>query len=99
MPYQFAASFHKSWRKLGALLHGSLHLNHRQLAVVQDALRGSGEDFPVAAQARRHRVSLGGNLLELEQAPTLHQEAGREEVRLPSRTRPPGPAALTRRWR
>jgi len=56
-------------RELQALLHGSLHLNHRQLAVVQDALRDSGEDFTVAAQARRHRVSLEaarGDLLGLE---------------------------------
>ena len=44
-------------RKLQVLLHGSPHLNHRQLAVVQDALREASEPFTINAQARRNRVS------------------------------------------
>jgi Fic family protein len=39
------------------LLHGSALLNHRQLLVVRDALRDSGEPFTFNAQARRNRVT------------------------------------------
>ena len=51
------------------MLGGSSHLNHRQLVVVQDALRDPGEPFTIAAQARRHRVtyeSARSDLLSLE---------------------------------
>ena len=44
-------------REIEALLHGSPVLNHRQLAVVRDALGDPGEPFTIAAQARRHRVA------------------------------------------
>ncbi len=45
-------------REIETLLHGSPPLNHRQLTVIQDALRDPGEPFTIAAQARRHRVVL-----------------------------------------
>ena len=56
-------------REIEGMLGGSSHLNHRQLVVVQDALRDPGEPFTIAAQARRHRVtyeSARSDLLSLE---------------------------------
>lgn len=44
-------------RELEGLLYGSPQLNHRQLVVVQDALRDVGAPFTIAAHARRHRVA------------------------------------------
>lgn len=44
-------------REIEGLLHGSPHLNNRQLLVVRDALRDPGEPFTITAQARRHRVT------------------------------------------
>lgn len=56
-------------REIEGMLHGSPHLNHRQLVVVQDAMRDPSEPFTIAAQARRHRVtyeSARSDLLGLE---------------------------------
>ena len=44
-------------REIEAMLRGSSRLNHRQLAIVGDALRDPSEPFTVAAQQRRHRVT------------------------------------------
>lgn len=83
-------------RELQVLLHGSGHLNHRQLAVLQDALHDVSEPFTVAAQARRHRVSLEaarGDLLGLEKLNLVtRQRVGKKFVfravpDLPSRLR------------
>jgi len=55
--------------EIEGMLHGSPHLNHRQLVVVQDAMRDPAEPFTITAQARRHRVtyeSARSDLLGLE---------------------------------
>lgn len=44
-------------RDIEALLHGSPHLNHRQMLVIRDALRDPAEPFTINAQARRNRVT------------------------------------------
>lgn len=44
-------------RDIEALLHGSSHLNHRQMLVIRDALRDPSEPFTINAQARRNRVA------------------------------------------
>lgn len=44
-------------REIEALLHGSPHLNHRQMLVVRDALRDPTEPFTITAQARRNGVT------------------------------------------
>lgn len=44
-------------REIEAMLHGSPHLNHRQLVIVGDALRDPGEPFTARAQQRRHGVT------------------------------------------
>lgn len=46
----------ETW-EIESMLHGSPHLNHRQLVVVGDALRDPAEPFTVAAQQRRHGVT------------------------------------------
>ncbi|HEY0467031.1 MAG TPA: hypothetical protein VGC79_22670, partial [Polyangiaceae bacterium] len=56
-------------REIEAMLHGSPHLNHRQLVIVGDALRDPAEPFTVKAQQRRHGVtyeSARSDLLGLE---------------------------------
>lgn len=56
-------------REIEAMLHGSPHLNHRQLVIVGDALRDLSEPFTVKAQQNRHRVtyeSARSDLLGLE---------------------------------
>jgi Fic family protein len=56
-------------REIEAMLHGSPHLNHRQLVIVGDALRDPSEPFTVRAQQTRHRVtyeSARSDLLGLE---------------------------------
>jgi len=71
-------------RELQVLLHGSAHLNQRQLAVVQDALHDASEPFTAAAQARRHGVSLEaarGDLLGLEKLELVtRQRVGKKFV-------------------
>lgn len=65
-------------REIERLLHGSPHLNKRQLLVVRDALRDAGEPFTIAAQARRHRVtyqSARTDLLGLEALGLLSKRA------------------------
>jgi Fic family protein len=44
-------------REVERFLHGSTRLNHRQLLIMQDALRDAAEPFTIAAQARRNRVT------------------------------------------
>jgi Fic family protein len=44
-------------REVERFLHGSARLNHRQLLIVQDALRDASEPFTIGAQSRRNRVS------------------------------------------
>lgn len=44
-------------REVERFLHGSPRLNHRQLLIVQDALRDASEPFTIVAQSRRNRVS------------------------------------------
>lgn len=64
-------------REIEQLLHGSTHLNHRQLVVVRDALRDPTEPFTIRAQAGRHRVayeSARSDLLELEALGLLTKE-------------------------
>lgn len=39
------------------LIHGTAHLNNRQIVVAQDALSDPSEPFTIGAQARRHRVT------------------------------------------
>lgn len=56
-------------REIEAMLHGSPHLNHRQLVIVGDALRDPSEPFTVKAQQIRHGVtyeSARSDLLGLE---------------------------------
>ena len=57
-------------REIESLLHGNSDLNHRQLVIVNDAIRDPLEPFTIQAQARRHRVSYQTartDLLGLEQ--------------------------------
>lgn len=57
-------------RELGVLLRGASELNHRQLAILTDAIKDPSEPFTFAAQARRHRVthqSARTDLLKLEE--------------------------------
>ena len=64
-------------RELESLLHGSPHLNHRQLVVLRDALRDPSEPFTIQPQARRHRVtyeSARSDLLGLEELGLLSKE-------------------------
>lgn len=64
-------------RELESLLHGSRHLNHRQLVVLRDALRDPSEPFTIQPQARRHRVtyeSARSDLLGLEELGLLFKE-------------------------
>jgi Fic family protein len=44
-------------REIERLIHGSSRLNHRQLLIMQDALRDADEPFTIAAQSRRNRVT------------------------------------------
>jgi len=44
-------------REIERLIHGSPHLNHRQLLIMQDALRDADAPFTIAAQSRRNRVT------------------------------------------
>ncbi|HUP69046.1 MAG TPA: Fic family protein [Acidimicrobiales bacterium] len=71
-------------RKIEGLLHGSPHLNNRQLVVVRDALRNGGETFTIAAQSRRHRVtyeSARSDLLGLEKLGLLtRRKVGKKYV-------------------
>lgn len=71
-------------REIERLLHGSRHLNSRQLLVVRDALRDAAEPFTIAAQARRHRVtyqSARTDLLGLEALGLLSKQAvGKKHV-------------------
>ncbi len=57
-------------RELGVLLRGASELNHRQLAILTDAIKDPSDPFTFAAQARRHRVthqSARTDLLKLEE--------------------------------
>lgn len=71
-------------REIERLIHGSSHLNNRQLVVVRDALRDAGEPFTIMAQARRHRVtyeSARSDLLGLEALGILSkQKVGKKYV-------------------
>jgi Fic family protein len=82
--YQYLARKAAENRELESLLHGSAHLNHRQLTVVRDALRDPGETFTIQPQARRHRVtyeSARSDLLGLEQLGLLSkQKVGKKYV-------------------
>lgn len=56
-------------REIEAMLHGSPHLNHRQLVIIGDALRDPAEPFTIRAQQTRHGVtyeSARSDLLGLE---------------------------------
>ena len=56
-------------RRAARLLHGSPHLNHRQIALVSDAIRDPDAWFTIQDQARRHRVAYAtarADLLGLE---------------------------------
>jgi Fic family protein len=44
-------------REVEQYLHGSTRLNHRQLLIMQDALRDPDEPFTIGAQSRRNRVT------------------------------------------
>lgn len=71
-------------REIESLIHGSPHLNHRQLVVMRDALRDPSEPFTINAQARRHRVayeSARSDLLGLAALGLLsRQKAGKKHV-------------------
>jgi Fic family protein len=71
-------------REIESLLHGSPHLNHRQMLVVRDALRDPAEPFTIAAQSRRNRVtyqSARTDLLGLEEMGLLvKQKVGKKFV-------------------
>lgn len=64
-------------REIEQLLHGSRHLNPRQLVVIRDALRDPSESFTISEQAGRHRVtyqSARQDLLDLESLGLLGKE-------------------------
>lgn len=71
-------------REIETLLHGSSHLNHRQMLVVRDALRDPAEPFTIKAQARRNGVtyqSARTDLLGLEELGLLSkQKIGKKYV-------------------
>jgi Fic family protein len=63
-------------REIEGLLHGTSRFNHRQLLVIQDALRDIDEPFTIAAQARRNRVAYQTartDLLDLEELGLLQK--------------------------
>ncbi len=82
-------------RDVEALLHGSPHLNHRQMLVIRDALRDPSEPFTIKAQARRNGVtyqSARTDLLDLTAKGLLTKtKAGKKYV---FRTAPDLPARL-----
>lgn len=71
-------------RGIEALINGSPHLNHRQIAMVGEALRDPGEPFTITAQQRRHGVtyqSARTDLLGLESLGLLtKQKIGKKFV-------------------
>jgi Fic family protein len=76
-------------KEVERFLHGSARLNHRQLLIVQDALRDASEPFTIAAQSRRNRVSYQTartDLLDLAELGLLenHQQGKRFVFRTPS---------------
>lgn len=82
--HQYLARKISETQEIEAMLHGSPHLNHRQLVVLHDALRDPGESFTIAAQSRRHRVtyqSARTDLLALEEMGLMSkQRAGKKFV-------------------
>jgi Fic family protein len=76
-------------RQIEQLIHGSSRLNHRQLLIMQDALRDADEPFTIAAQSRRNRVTYQTartDLLGLEALELLvrHQQGNKFVFRSPS---------------
>ena len=67
--YKYLARKIAETRQVEALIHDSSNLNHRQIAVLQHALRDPGESFTIAAHRRMHRVTYEtarSDLLRLE---------------------------------
>ena len=71
-------------REIEAMLHGSPHLNHRQLVLIGDALRDPAAPFTIRAQQTRHGVtyeSARTDLLTLERLGLLtKQKVGKKYV-------------------
>lgn len=71
-------------REVEELVHGSAHLNHRQLDVVREAMRDPVRRFTIAAQQSQHRVTYQTarvDLLQLEEMGLLERTAsGRKYI-------------------